>query len=364
MIDAGDREDLAGWAATLRAAGLARVTGRIVGDDDGANEPRPRFAWAWDDLGYRYGALAGALNAAENAVTITVAPGPRPGAAAALVTGAEARDLPLTSSVTTGAADSPPALQPILQPGGLGLHVLGTLPAGGDPVTFDVAVGNPTLWFVTALRQQLLTAGVAVGGPPVDIDNLPEGPAPGPVSVLLEHTSPPLSAIAVPMMHDSLNLHAETVLWLNTGPTGARDTDAALDAMRARLAAWGIAGGEHQLVDGSGLSRRSTVTARALVAVLEHASAPDDSPWMRALPVAGRDGTLEDRLGGTPAEGNLRGKTGSMSNIRALAGYVRTRDGELLAFAILVNNFEGPGAQATAAVDAVAAALAAFSRGR
>jgi D-alanyl-D-alanine carboxypeptidase/D-alanyl-D-alanine-endopeptidase (penicillin-binding protein 4) len=85
---------------------------------------------------------------------------------------------------------------------------------------------------------------------------------------------------------------------------------------------------------------------------------------MRALPVAGRDGTLEDRLGGTPAEGNLRGKTGSMSNIRALAGYVRTRDGELLAFAILVNNFEGPGAQATAAVDAVAAALAAFSRGR
>jgi D-alanyl-D-alanine carboxypeptidase/D-alanyl-D-alanine-endopeptidase (penicillin-binding protein 4) len=83
---------------------------------------------------------------------------------------------------------------------------------------------------------------------------------------------------------------------------------------------------------------------------------------MTALPVAGKDGTLAGRMMGTPAEGNVRAKTGTMSNIRALAGYARTRDNETLAFAILVNNFEGTGAMAVEAIDRIAVALAGFSR--
>ena len=86
------------------------------------------------------------------------------------------------------------------------------------------------------------------------------------------------------------------------------------------------------------------------------------SPWMTGFPVAGRDGTLDGRLKGTAAENTIAAKTGTMSNIRSLAGYVRTRDGEPLAFAILVNNFEGAGAQATAAIDAIAVLLAEFLR--
>ena len=356
--------DLSGWVEAVRASGIARVSGRIVGDDNGAQEPLPRFAWAWDDLGYPYGALPGALNLGENAARITLAPGPRAGTPAELMVAPGARDLPIASDVATGPPDSTAALQPILQPGGLGLRVLGTLPAGTQPVAFSVSVGNPTLWFATMLRQRLVEAGIVVDGDPVDIDDLAEGQAPGPVTVLHAHRSPPLSAIAGPMMKDSLNLYAETLLWLSTGPAGPRVTDPALDAVRERLAAWGIAVGDHQMVDGSGLSRRNTLTTRALVAVLDRFYDPEGaSPWMRALPVAGRDGTLESRLKGTLAENNLTAKTGSMSNIRSLAGYVRTRDGEPLAFAIIVNNFEGSGRDAEAAVDRIAALLAGFSRG-
>ena len=84
---------------------------------------------------------------------------------------------------------------------------------------------------------------------------------------------------------------------------------------------------------------------------------------MTALPVAGRDGTLAGRMRGTPAEGNVRAKTGTMSNIRTLAGYVRTRDGEMLAFAILADNFEGPRQRRAAdAIDRIAVRLASFSR--
>ena len=83
---------------------------------------------------------------------------------------------------------------------------------------------------------------------------------------------------------------------------------------------------------------------------------------MTSLPIAGVDGTLGGRMGGTPAAGNVRAKTGTMSNIRSLAGYVRTRDGETLAFVAMVNNFEGAGAAANAALDRIAVALASFSR--
>ena len=83
---------------------------------------------------------------------------------------------------------------------------------------------------------------------------------------------------------------------------------------------------------------------------------------MTALPIAGVDGSLAARMKGTAAEGNLRAKTGTMSNIRSLAGYVTARNGEHLAFVILINNFEGTGAAANQAIDAVAVRIAEFTR--
>jgi D-alanyl-D-alanine carboxypeptidase/D-alanyl-D-alanine-endopeptidase (penicillin-binding protein 4) len=116
-------------------------------------------------------------------------------------------------------------------------------------------------------------------------------------------------------------------------------------------------------VDGSGLSRRNVIAPDALIAVLTRMHDPSAmSPWMLALPLAGVDGSLAARMKGTPAEGTVRAKTGTMSNVRALAGYAITRDGEHLAFAAIVNNFEGTGAQANDALDTIAARLAGFSR--
>jgi D-alanyl-D-alanine carboxypeptidase/D-alanyl-D-alanine-endopeptidase (penicillin-binding protein 4) len=84
-------------------------------------------------------------------------------------------------------------------------------------------------------------------------------------------------------------------------------------------------------------------------------------PFQAALPLAGREGTLERRLSGTAAEENARAKTGSMSNIRTIAGYVRTADGEPLAFAIMANNVAST-ARADETIDAIVVALAEFSR--
>ena len=105
------------------------------------------------------------------------------------------------------------------------------------------------------------------------------------------------------------------------------------------------------------------IAPEAVLTVLRRMHDPSgQSPFMTALPVAGVDGSLAGRMKGTAAEGNVRAKTGTMSNVRSLAGYVNTRDGERLAFVIIANNFEGSGAEATAALDTMAVRLASFSR--
>jgi D-alanyl-D-alanine carboxypeptidase/D-alanyl-D-alanine-endopeptidase (penicillin-binding protein 4) len=85
-------------------------------------------------------------------------------------------------------------------------------------------------------------------------------------------------------------------------------------------------------------------------------------PFEESLPIAGRDGSLSNRMKGTAAEGNARAKTGSMSNVRGLSGFVTTADGEPLAFSILANNFETPADTINRTADAIVVRLAEFKR--
>ena len=112
-----------------------------------------------------------------------------------------------------------------------------------------------------------------------------------------------------------------------------------------------------------GIAGKVARTAEAVLVILQRMHDPSGtSAFVTSLPVAGIDGTLSGRMRDTPAAGNVRAKTGTMSNIRSMAGYVRTRDGETLAFVAMVNNFEGAGAAANQALDTIAISLASFSR--
>jgi D-alanyl-D-alanine carboxypeptidase/D-alanyl-D-alanine-endopeptidase (penicillin-binding protein 4) len=181
------------------------------------------------------------------------------------------------------------------------------------------------------------------------------------------HRSPPLSTLAIRLMKDSQNQYAET--FLKTIAAADR-SDVPATAEAGRLAAqklfegWGIDAGSLIQRDGSGLSRYDYVTAEALTIMLAHLyeDGADRDAFMATLPVAGEDGTLNTRLKGTAAAGNARAKTGSMSNVRGLSGYVNTADGEPLAFAILANNFDSPPRSISEAEDVIVIALANFRR--
>ena len=226
-----------------------------------------------------------------------------------------------------------------------------------------MSAGNPTAWFARVFRRRLIASGIDVGGDAVDADDLDIPVNADDAAILYTYRSHPLSEIAQPLLKESINLYGEAVQRLNGSGPLPRTNDQALEGMKQRLLSWGVPADGFQLVDGSGLSRRDVLAPDTLLTILVRMYDPGGmSPWMTGLPIAGVDGTLAARMKGTPAENNVRAKTGTMSNVRSLAGYVRTRDGEPLAFVVMVNNFEGTGAQAVAAIDAIAVRLASFSR--
>jgi D-alanyl-D-alanine carboxypeptidase/D-alanyl-D-alanine-endopeptidase (penicillin-binding protein 4) len=217
------------------------------------------------------------------------------------------------------------------------------------------------------MRRALIAHGIDVRGAAADIDDLPGGPALPRALEIAIHRSPPLSTLAVRLMKASQNQYAETLL---KTIALADQPDRPATALDGRLAvqkifdSWGIDGSSLIQRDGSGLSRYDYVTADALATMLVHLYQDDRGrePFLASLPVAGESGTLGGRMKGTAAEANARAKTGSMSNVRALSGYVNTAENEPLAFAIIANNFDQPPRVINDATDAIVVRLAEFRR--
>lgn len=353
------------WAARLKALGVRTVGGRIIGDDNAFDDEALGVGWTWEDLGASYAAGVGALQINQNSARLSMAPGAAPGDAAVVEVEPAWSGLAVDSAIVTGRADAPVALAIRRLPGDTRLQIRGTIPAGAARLFRTVSVDNPTLYFVEALRRVLVAQGIEIRGEAVDIDTLSDAPSRDEGVPLVAHRSPPLRVLAATMMKDSQNLYAETLLKaIGAGPATAGTTSAGREAAVSLMGQWAVPEGSIQMADGSGLSRYNVVAPEALVSILEHVHRSDylREPYQAALPVAGRDGTLARRMAGTPAEGNAVAKTGSMSNTRTLAGYVRTRNGESIVFAIMANNFGSAGPLVESTTDAIVIALAQFSR--
>src|SRR5262249_53338004 len=179
------------------------------------------------------------------------------------------------------------------------------------------------------------------------------------------HRSPPLSTLAARLMKISQNQYAETLLKTLSIANGSVATALGGRAVEQEIfEKWGVPAGSLILRDGSGLSRYEYVTAEAIVIILSHVynDARLRAPFEASLPLAGKDGTYGNRAKGTAAEGNVRAKTGSMSNVRGLSGYVTTADGEPIVFSILANNFETGADVINKATDAIVLQLATLKR--
>jgi D-alanyl-D-alanine carboxypeptidase/D-alanyl-D-alanine-endopeptidase (penicillin-binding protein 4) len=352
------------WAAALAAQGVKIVSGQIVGDDNAFAEPGWGAGWAWDDLQYGYAAPVSALQFNENQVELLIGPGMEAGARAIISTSPPGSGLVVDHGVTTAAAGTATSLDIARMPGTMLLQVRGQIAADAKPTTMTAAVDNPTRFYVHAFREALARHGIFVSGAPIDIDDLRGPPRTSAATEVIVDHSPPLGEIVDVTMKWSRNLYAETLLYA-LSPAGEPATGArGLEAIRETLSSWGIVPDSYRPRDGSGLSRYDYVSAEMMIHVLEHIAGDSKHAelFRAALPVGGISGTLATRLKGTPAEGRVFAKTGSMSNIRALSGYITTVDGHPLVFSILVNNYRVPTADIDAIVDKALVRLVQFKR--
>jgi len=349
------------WAVVLKRIGIQKVQGRVIGDDSAFDDEGLGAGWAWDDLAASYATSVGALQFNQNTARLVITPS-APGESAHVQVTPDAAHLTVLNRTTTGAGE-PLTVRPV--PRSPTIEVDGAIPPSSERILRNVSVPNPTIYFVNAVRDGLIRNGVEIDGPATDIDDLPAPLDRTNAVIYVEAFSNGLASVGVPMMKMSQNLYAETLLkTIGLRISGVGSTAAGRAVLDSTLASWGVAAGEALEVDGSGLSRYNLVTPDALATVLRHVYQDERlrDPFIETLPRAGVDGTLADRMKGTPAADNVKAKTGSFSNARSVAGYVRTADGEPLEFVVMANNYGASAKVIDDATDAILVALAKFSR--
>ncbi len=343
-------------AAKIAAAGVKRVEGSIVGDDSYFNGYPIPGTWEWDDLQWYYGAEVSALPLNDNAVDLTVRPGPA-GYSCTVALSPYNPIYRVKNLCTTTATGSPRTLKIVKVLGQNQLEITGTLPLGNAGFSAPVSVSRPAELFAALLKQRLELKGVTVVGRYRTYS--PSGSDPVAESVeIAKMESPPLSLIAAKTLKPSQNMYTETLLWTlgenarrralavsgNGSVTGigvptSDSSEFGLAEVKSFLTGIGIPADGILQYDGSGLSRHNLITPAAVVQLYVYMSRQSkySQVWRDSLTIGGVDGTLANRFKGTAAAGNIRGKTGTIDQVSALSGYITTAGGEQLVLSIVVN---------------------------
>jgi D-alanyl-D-alanine carboxypeptidase/D-alanyl-D-alanine-endopeptidase (penicillin-binding protein 4) len=350
---------IAEMADALAAKGVKEIAGDIVGDD--SYFPRDRYpnGWEIDDMVWEYGAAISAIVLDDNTVQLTLMPGEKASDRVDAVVAPSAPEFTVDNQVITSAVGVKPDLTLKREPGSNVVTVLGTLPAKSNPRKLILAIQEPALHAAAMLKRLLQDRGIKVTGGAKEL-SLPPGPPEGETRVVLaEHLSIALGQSVKLVNKISQNLHTEMLLRTAARQNGAWTMPEDLANFAASFyAVAGIPPDDVVQTDGSGLSRHDLVTPRALVALLLYAQ---KQPWFDAyfdsLPVAGVDGTLEDRMKNSIAVGRLHAKSGSVEHVRTRSGYVDLPSGKRLVFSFLSNNMGSKNHEATDALDALSIAM-------
>ncbi|GAA0520822.1 D-alanyl-D-alanine carboxypeptidase/D-alanyl-D-alanine endopeptidase [Saccharopolyspora thermophila] len=349
-------------AEQVAAAGIREVRGRLRTDDTWFDDVPLGTGWVWDDEPYYYAAPVSALTVAPNTdfdagtVIVRVVPTVE-GRPAQVSLDPPTRAVRIDNRTTTS-AEGVADVSVLRDHGGSRVVVSGTIPAGAQPVEDFTTVVDPSAYAAEVFARALAAHGVVVRG-------TGEGTAPGGARVLAERQSMPLRELLVPFMKLSNNGHAEVLVKaMGREVRGEGSWAAGLAVLTEQVRGLGVDPQALRLVDGSGLSTMDSVTPEQLTVLLDNAR---ERPWFPvfydSLPVAGVadrmvGGTLRNRMGGTAAAGNVHAKTGSLTGVISLSGYVTAADGRELVFSVVFNDFLGSSPQDLQ--DAIAIRLAAY----
>jgi D-alanyl-D-alanine carboxypeptidase/D-alanyl-D-alanine-endopeptidase (penicillin-binding protein 4) len=344
-------------ADAVVAKGVKEISGDVIGDD--SYFPRERYpnGWEIDDMVWEYGAAISAIVVDDNTVALTLTPGEQAGNPVQGTVTPATPDFTVQNEVTTSAADVKPDLTLTREPGANIVVVQGSLPAKSAPRKLVLAIEEPALHAAATLKRLLEERGVKVAG--VARARHDHAELGGDPAVLAEHVSVPLGDAVKLINKISQNLHTEMLLRTVARQNAVWATPDELMKVPADFyAAAGIAPGDVIQADASGLSRHDLVTPRAIVTLLGFAQKQSwFGPYSTSLPVAGVDGTLEDRMKNTLATGRIHAKTGSVEHVRTLSGFAEAPDGRRVIFSFLSNNQGGKSHEAADALTGLCVAM-------
>jgi serine-type D-Ala-D-Ala carboxypeptidase/endopeptidase (penicillin-binding protein 4) len=333
-------------ALKVSQAGITKFTGSLVADDTWFDRTPLGLDWSWQDETYADNAPISALTIAADANynAGAVAVQTKPGSAASkagVVTLTPANSVvKIVNKTVTGAKGTATTVSATRGHGTNTITVTGSIPLAGATKINLVSVQDPTQVAAGVFRDALKRHGVTVSG------STTTGATPSTAKTITDHASIPLSQLLPYFLKLSNNGHAELLtkaMGRAKTPASAGSWSTGLPAATGALKAIGVDTSKITMGDGSGLTRRDWLTTAQVATLLKVAQSRSwFATWYAALPIAGDPspligGTLASRMRGTPAAGNLHGKTGTLTGVNALSGYVTDRGGRKLVFSSISN---------------------------
>lgn len=337
LLSAGDLNDA---AAAVAAAGIKSVTGSVITDASHFDTQRLGYGWSWDDLPYYYAPVVTALELEDGVVHLHVRSGSTVGEPVSVTFEPQSGAFTIDNELLTGprkSKDTSDIARPWDEPRTIAL--VGRYPLGaGESGDFRPSVPDPESYAGDVFARALAAHGVSVSG------GVKDGRTPAHPVTLWSHHSLVMPKLLARFWYPSDNLMGELLLKelgvLDAGEPGTDEHGAVVE--RQFLRSIGVDPDTVSIADGSGLSQYDRITPRDLLKILEYDwRSPNRTILIDALPFAGVRGTLRHSFIGTPAEYKVWAKTGSISHVRTISGFVQTRTHGVVTFSLLINQWMG-----------------------
>lgn len=361
------KEDLDQMAAKLKSLGIKQINGNLIGDDSWYDDVRLSQDLNWSDEPFYTGAQVSALTLSPNedydagTIIVDVLPGKSVGDKPIVTLTPQTEYVEIVNKAETVKKDHSKTISIEREHGSNRIFITGAIPLEGSSSRSWVSIWEPTGYAVDVFKKSLEENNITIIGR----GRATVGKAPANATLLTERKSMPLHELLIPFMKLSNNGHGETLAKeMGRAVYDEGSWDEGLRVMKEVLGNYGVNTSTLLLRDGSGMSHKNLIPSNELSQLLFAIQTEDWYPaFEKSLPVAGNaerlvGGTLRSRMLNTAAANNVLAKTGSLTGVSSLSGYVTTKDGHKLAFSIIVNNYLGASSTITKIEDQIAIALA------
>ncbi len=328
-----------GWAQAIKRLGIDSIAGSVIGDAESYERDPVPGGWTWTDMQSDYGNGPSGLNIRENLYDLLITAS---GNGTSIRTSPQIPGLKLYNQVIHNAGIGKSYAYVMGAPFQFERTALGEV---SSSLQERSAIPDPALFCAQSLKSQLKEYGIPIRDSATTLRlmklNRLKSDATGGRKVITSNSSPSLSELVYHTNQVSQNFYAESILRaIAYKQNGYGSSTSAVNIVYNFWRNHGLDLRGICMVDGCGLSRLNSITTHQLVEMLR-VFAKDSSvfpSFYRSLPIAGESGTIRKLADGTEAQGNLRAKSGTMSKVKSYAGYVKTKSGKLLCFAMIGNN--------------------------